>query len=76
MESITITVKNEEKARMLSELLQALDFVTEVKLNRTGQPQASEENGEKADFFALAGIWQGRQIELEDIRRQAWPRQQ
>lgn len=69
-------VKNEEKARMLSELLQALDFVTEVKFNQIGQLPASEENGEKADFFALAGIWEDRQIELEDIRRQAWPRQQ
>ena len=76
MESITITVKNEEKARMLSELLQALDFVTEVKLNWISQPQTSEENGEKSDFFALAGIWQDRQIELKDIRQQAWPRQQ
>ncbi|MCL4266571.1 MAG: hypothetical protein KJ069_25475 [Anaerolineae bacterium] len=62
MESITITVKNEEKARMLSELLQALDFVTEVKLNRIGQPQASEENGEKAVF--LLWLESGRVVKL------------
>ncbi|MCP4359280.1 MAG: hypothetical protein GY796_14805 [Chloroflexi bacterium] len=76
MESITITVDNEEKAKMLSELLQALDFVKDVELNRANQPQISEENGEMADFFSLAGLWQERQININDIRQQAWPKRQ
>ena len=73
MESITVTVDNQEKARMLSELLKALDFVNEVKLNRTSQQPTDEEKDGDTDFFALAGLWKDRQVDIETIRRQAWP---
>ena len=32
---------------------------------------AADEN----DFFALAGLWEGRNIELASLRKKAWPEQ-
>lgn len=66
MEQITIRGKN--KARWLRELLNSLDFVDLV--------EANEENkqNDNADFFALAGIWQDREISLDSLRQKAWPR--
>ncbi|SMF96279.1 hypothetical protein SAMN02949497_3673 [Methylomagnum ishizawai] len=34
--------------------------------------QAEPEAGE-SDFFALAGLWQGRDIDAAALRRKAWP---
>jgi hypothetical protein len=71
MEQIVIQVQNKQKAQLLSELLQSLDFVDMVTTDH-------QENGGKeteADFFALAGIWEDRQIDLSTLRQKAWPRQ-
>ncbi len=75
MEKITVHVKDKEKAQLLFELLTALDFVDSVKSGSAeGEiDSVPQENG--ADFFALAGIWAGREINLASIRQQAWPRQ-
>jgi hypothetical protein len=70
MEQIVIQVKNKEKAKILHELLASLDFVEFVRM-------ATKDNDteETEDFFALAGLWEGRDISQESIRQQAWPRQ-
>ncbi|MBP6470402.1 MAG: hypothetical protein KBE23_12455 [Chloroflexi bacterium] len=70
MEQIIIQVKDKEKAQLLSELLRSLDFVSLV----TTDFQENDSGKTKADFFALAGIWQGRNIDLDTIRQQAWPK--
>jgi hypothetical protein len=77
MEQILVTVKDKRKARILSEFLQTIDFVESVDANgeiaaRLNAPQYAE----TGDFFALAGLWEGREINLKSIRQQAWPRQQ
>jgi hypothetical protein len=74
MERILIYVKDKEKAQLLFELLMALDFVDSVKSGSAeGEPDSTApENG--ADFFALAGLWAGRDINLASIRQQAWQR--
>ncbi len=76
MEQILIQVKSREKAKILLELLKALDFVEliesgveeELEVNVTSSP-------EQEDFFSMAGLWAGRDITVESIREQAWPRQ-
>jgi hypothetical protein len=73
MEQIVIQVQSKEKARLLSELLQSLDFVNLV--TTTQQNNGTKDKDVEADFFALAGIWEDRQIDLASIRQQAWPRQ-
>lgn len=72
MEQITVQVRDKEKARMLLELLTALDFVESVQTIRS--ESAVEYQEEPPDFFALAGLWQDRETNLESIRQQAWPR--
>ena len=70
MEQITIHITNKEKADLLLRLLRSLDFIDVVEV---ADPEVSEET--EADFFAMAGVWQGREITQESLRQQAWPRQ-
>ncbi len=49
--------------------LDFIDSITEKDLPIANEPIA---NGEK-EFFALAGLWAGRDISLQSIREQAWP---
>ncbi|MFN8401996.1 MAG: hypothetical protein U0V48_00320 [Anaerolineales bacterium] len=72
MEQITIKIKDQKKAKTLLDFLKSLDFIdsiTEKDLPIANEPIA---NGEK-EFFALAGLWAGRDISLQSIREQAWP---
>lgn len=73
MERITIQVKDKNKATILFELLQSLDFVEMINLDEE-ETSVSEEI-EVTDFFSLAGLWEGRDIKLDAIRKKAWPRQ-
>lgn len=66
MEKIVVHVQDKAKARMLLELLAALDFVASVA---EGDAEAeSAPQPEPLDFFALAGIWQDRDITAESLR--------
>jgi hypothetical protein len=71
VEQIVIQVQDKQKARLLSELLQSLDFVEMVTTDHQENSAAEIET----DFFALAGIWEDRQIDLNTLRQNAWPRQ-
>lgn len=76
MEQILIQVSNKEKAKILLELLESLDFVDFIEAQvKEGSDAEKLSATEKADFFALAGLWAERDITLESVRRQAWPRQ-
>jgi len=75
MEKILVYVKDKEKAQLLSELLMALDFVESVNTDSVETEATLATQGELADFFALAGLWEGREINLNSIRQLAWPRQ-
>lgn len=76
MEQLLIQVRDEAKAKMLIDLLNALDFVDSVKtVGLGGTRKAQADLKEDQDFFALAGLWAGREISLESIRQKAWPRQ-
>jgi hypothetical protein len=71
MEQITIRIKDRKKARSLLDFLKSLDFVESVT-----EKEVSTESPTKAgddDFFALAGLWSGRDISLKSLREQAWP---
>ena len=72
MEQITIRVKDRKKAQSLLEFLRLLDFVESVSEKEVSNAILSNESGEN-DFFALAGLWTGRDISLKTIREQAWP---
>jgi hypothetical protein len=72
MEKITIQVKNKQKAQALINFLKAMDFIEDVTASdlSTLKPKARVNNKE---FFALAGLWAGRDVTLDSIRQKAWP---
>jgi len=76
MEQIIVQIRDKEKAKVLFELLTALDFVDSVKTSQTEEVEGDTTfEEEMSDFFSLAGIWQDREVTLESIRQKAWPRQ-
>ncbi len=76
MEQIVIHVQDKEKARLLFEMLSALDFVDFIDTKSEEQTEANQHGRqETTDFFKLAGLWENREINLEMIREKAWPRQ-
>ena len=73
MEQIIIQVKDNAKAKVLLELLAALDFVHSVKISVAEAPEQDTPVSEEAlDFFSLAGLWAEREISLESIRQKVW----
>lgn len=68
MEQLRIRVKSPEKAKILSEFLSALDFVSSVEIIEE-QTKTSED---MEDFFSLAGLWENRSITAQSIRKVAW----
>jgi len=76
MTEIVISVQDEEKAKLLIELLQSMDFVVRVQTHARELPVASmnQLDEEPVDFFSLIGIWKDRNISLAQLREQAWPK--
>jgi len=72
MEQITIRIKDKKKARTLVDFLKTLDFVEKVSSSDLPNLEDDEEKRED-DFFALAGLWAGRDVSLKSIREKAWP---
>lgn len=62
-----------KKAQKLIDFLKSLDFIesiTEKELTGAGE---SDVVNQQEQFFAMAGLWAGRDISLKTIREQAWP---
>jgi hypothetical protein len=51
-----------------SKAIEVLNFAESI------QAQAQPETDEN-DFFALAGLWEGRNIDPASLRKKAWPEQ-
>ena len=73
MEQITIRIRDRKKAQRLIDFLKSLDFIESItEKELSGVNESDTDNGEN-EFFALAGLWAGRDISLKTIREQAWP---
>ncbi len=66
MQKITLTIKDDKKVNFLMELLKQFDF---IEIKKSGQKQ-----DENYNFFSSAGLWKNREIDAEQLRRQAWQR--
>lgn len=66
MQKITLTIKDDKKVNFLMELLKQFDF---IEINKTEPKQ-----DENYNFFESAGMWKNREIDAEQLRRQAWQR--
>jgi len=77
MEQIVIEVSDKEKADMLFKLLNSLDFVNFVtpRVGENMETTTTVRGKNHLDFFSLAGLWKNRKVDLELIRKKAWPRQ-
>ena len=74
METIKITVKSKEHARLLTELVSELNFVTSIE---TLEDETLSENpkgkfSSEEEFLSMCGLWKGRDISAEKIRKEAW----
>ena len=70
MEQITIRIKDRKKVQTLLDFLKSLDFIESVtERNITAEEPASLAN--EKEFFALAGLWAGRDISLKTLREQS-----
>jgi len=77
MEEIVVQIKDKDKVRLLTDLLQALDFVDSVWVAHKPRGKRTPKRPKQADdFFTYAGIWADREITLSSLRSKAWPRQQ
>ncbi|MBE9055433.1 hypothetical protein [Sphaerospermopsis sp. LEGE 08334] len=68
MQQLIIQVADKEKAEMLLKIISALDFVNSVEVVEDNTNIVDSQQ----DFFALAGMWENRDITTESIRQQAW----
>jgi hypothetical protein len=78
MPEVTVKYKNEKALKALQELAKKFDIVIQKQLG-DNLSQSDEQSldppitfAENPDIKALAGIWQGREITLEDLRKQSW----
>ena len=73
MKRVEIRIRdNDDRAKALFDFLRSLDF---VEMTVTSERESKTRVVDDEAFFALAGIWEGRDISLETIRRKAWSEQ-
>ncbi|WP_353847151.1 MULTISPECIES: hypothetical protein [unclassified Microcystis] len=63
-----VHIRDQEKPETLSKILTALDFVDSVEII---EDQTTLSDNEQ-DFFALARLWEDRDITPKSIRQTAW----
>jgi len=67
MEQLILNIKDSSKLSFLMQLIKQLDFVEVVKVKR-------KKAAAKYDFFSSAGLWTGREVNAQKLRKQAWDR--
>lgn len=75
MGTITLKIKNKKKLNHFLAFIKDLDFVEVLQDSQSAKQKTKhveEENSD--DFFALAGIWENRDIDADDLRAKAWPK--
>ena len=71
METITLKITNKRKFQHFLNFIKDLDYVEVLGKEPTKKKKNTlTEN----DFFALAGMWENRNISAEDLRAKAWPK--
>lgn len=75
MPEVIIKYKNSKVLKALQDLTKTFDIVIEQSLSVKSDKQASNlpiTFAKNPDVTALAGIWQGRNVTLEELRNEAW----
>ena len=69
MEKFIIELKDYSKRKFLLELLAQLDFI-DWRVRTEGEREMEEDTD--YDFFQSAGLFAGRTIDANQLRKQAW----
>ena len=77
MPQLIIKYKSKKTLEILNSLAEYLNFVVEPCIEPNVKKNAKKSDlpiqfAEKPDVLALAGIWKGRTITLEELRKDAW----
>ncbi|MGK7940357.1 MAG: hypothetical protein AB4062_09450 [Crocosphaera sp.] len=67
----------QEQQEKVFRFIEFIDFKHQQESQTENNVSLSQttENLEQENFFSLAGIWENRDINLEEIRQQAWREQ-
>ena len=68
MGKILINIKDKSKAQIVVNLLKELPFIEFKEVSNTDKTRKASE------FRKLFGIWKGREVSLDDLRKKAWQR--
>ncbi len=65
MEQLILNIKDRSKLSFLKQLLKQFDFVEIEKIVKTNKSV-------DYDFFNSAGLWENREVNAAELRKQAW----
>ena len=68
MSELLIKLNDEQKVKILSDFLSSLPYVSSVQVRETEGVTSRDDDV----FFAVAGIWQGRDVTQQSVRKKAW----
>ena len=71
METVTLKIKNKSKFQHFLTFIKDLDYVEVLRKEPVKKKKSTTAEN---DFFALAGMWENRDISAEDLRSKAWPK--
>jgi hypothetical protein len=72
MPEVTIKYKGAKALKALQDLTKMFDMVIENPANNKRIANLPVTFSKNPDVKALAGIWQGKDITLEELRKEAW----
>jgi hypothetical protein len=78
MPEVTVKYKNTKALKALQDLAKLFDMVIEKPSSNEHTPEIKRSTelpitfAQNPDVKALAGIWEGREISLEELRKEAW----
>lgn len=73
MPQVTIQYKSDKTLQVLMDIAKYFDFTIKVpKKSGKSKAELPIEFAEQPDITALAGIWKGKSITVEELRKDAW----
>lgn len=74
MEKIIIQLKDIDKKPLLLSILEKLTFIDVILPTQKKTITESDMEEKEHDFFASAGLFEGRDIDANELRKSAWSR--
>lgn len=72
MPEVIIKYKSAKALKALQDLSKMFDMVIEKPVNNSPSIDLPITFAKHPDVTALAGIWEGRKITLDELRKEAW----